>query len=205
MTVSKQRNRAIKAITSKLGSNDYLPIDYYIDTEARKTLNLPERPQGSNPYVGWMTQPTTIKESLCISEEGKDLIKKWEGFRGKAYLCPSKVWTIGYGHTKGVKPGDTMTRREAIRLFDEEIKQYEAIVQRLVKVSLTQGQYDALTSFVYNAGEGNLARSTLLRLVNQKQFDLAANEFTKWVYGAGRKKLAGLVNRRKDEKELFLS
>ena len=141
---------------------------------------------------------------MNTSKKGKALIKKHEGCRLKAYKCPAGVLTIGYGHTNNVRLDDVLTQDEAEKLLDIDINIKEKELNKLIKVSVTQNQYDALISFVFNLGVGNLKNSTLLRLLNQKNYKGAAQQFDRWVY-AGNKVLAGLVKRRAEEKELFLS
>lgn len=135
---------------------------------------------------------------------GKDIIKKWEGLRLKAYLCPAGVPTIGYGHTYNVKMGQTISVAQAELFLDHDYQDAEEQVLSLVKVPLTENQLGALTSFVFNLGAGNLSRSTLLRKLNQGDYTSAAEEFNKWVF-AGGKKLNGLVKRRAEERELFIT
>lgn len=135
---------------------------------------------------------------------GKDIIKKWEGLRLKAYLCPAGVPTIGYGHTYNVKMGQTISVAQAELFLDHDYQDAEEQVLSLVKVPLTENQLGALTSFVFNLGAGNLRISTLLRKLNQGDYTSAAEEFNKWVF-AGGKKLNGLVKRRAEERELFIA
>lgn len=118
--------------------------------------------------------------------------------------CPAGVLTIGYGHTNNVRLDDVLTQDEAEKLLDIDIKIKENELNKLIKVPVTQNQYDALISFVFNLGVVNLKNSTLLRLLNQKNYKGAAQQFDRWVY-AGNKVLASLVKRRAEEKELFLS
>lgn len=139
---------------------------------------------------------------MHISETGLALIRQFEGLRLSAYRCPAGIPTIGYGTTAGVKMGDTITKERAEELLREDVKRFEAQVLRLVKVPLTQGQFDALVSFVYNLGAGNLSNSTLLRLLNAGDYKGAAAQFDRWVYASG-KKLSGLVKRRAAERALF--
>jgi lysozyme len=138
------------------------------------------------------------------SAKGIELIKQWEGYRSKAYLCPAHKWTIGYGHTKTAKPGMTITSLDAERLLKQDMKVYEDAVNQLVKVPLSQYQFDALVSFTYNVGRGALSQSTLLRLLNVGNYPEAAKQFVRWVYGGG-VKLPGLISRREAERELFLN
>lgn len=141
---------------------------------------------------------------MKLSEKGKTLIKKYEGLKLSAYKCPADVWTIGYGHTAGVFEGQKITSDQADEFFDNDIKQFEKIVLELCNVPLKQGQFDALVSFVYNVGKTAFANSTLLKLLNQKKYTAAGNEFSRWVYVRD-KKLQGLVKRRIDERFLFFA
>jgi len=142
---------------------------------------------------------------MQTSKRGIELIKSFEGLRLDAYPDPGTggaPWTIGFGTTAGVKPGQTITKERAEELLREDVKRFEGYVDRLVKVPLTQGQYDALVSFVYNLGPGALERSTLLDQLNRGDYDSAAEQFGRWVK-AGGKTLAGLVRRRAAERALF--
>lgn len=141
---------------------------------------------------------------MQTSNTGIELIKRFEGCRLNAYQDSVGVWTIGYGHTKNVKKGMLITQDQADKFLKEDLKVYENYVKTYVSYNINQNQFDALVSFTYNVGGGNLQKSTLLVYLNQGKITFAANEFDKWTY-AGGKKLTGLVNRRKAEKELFLS
>ncbi len=102
---------------------------------------------------------------MKLSVNGMNHIKNWEGLRLKAYKCPAGVWTIGYGHTgPDVKPGGTITQAQADALLDKDTDDAESAVNTLVKVPLSQNQFDALVSFVFNTGIGSFKNSTLLRL-----------------------------------------
>lgn len=136
------------------------------------------------------------------SDNGVDIIKTFEGYRSRAYKDAVGVYTIGYGHTKGVKAGDVITKEKAEIYLREDLKDAENAVNKYVTVPLTQNQFDALVSFTFNLGAGNLKRSTLLKLLNQKQYSEASGQFSRWVY-AGGKKLNGLVTRRETEARLF--
>lgn len=138
------------------------------------------------------------------SQTGIDLIKSFESCQLKAYLCPAKVWTIGYGHTSGVKPGDEINQAQAERYLKADLVKVERDVNKVVRVPITQGQFDALTSFAFNCGSRALSTSTLLRKLNQGDYSGAAKEFSRWVY-AGGKVLAGLERRRRLEKRMFES
>lgn len=145
--------------------------------------------------------------SKKTAEPGKTLIKQFEGFRATAYLCPANVWTVGYGTTrisgKPVRSGMKVTTDEAENLLDEDLKRFEDAVNSLVQVEITQNQFDALVSFVYNVGVGSLQKSTLLKKLNAGLFSEAAEQFLRWDKAKG-KRLAGLTRRRKAERELFL-
>lgn len=144
---------------------------------------------------------------MRASDNAKALIKSYEGLRLKAYKCPANVWTIGYGHTKGVTPGMVINRQGAEELFNKDlydIAEYPiSDIFYKAKVTLTQNQFDALCSFVYNVGMGNFKKSTLLRkaLANPKDKSIYC-EFMKWNKAGGRE-IAGLTNRRKREADLY--
>lgn len=127
----------------------------------------------------------------------KDIILH-EGLRRKAYLCSAGVPTIGVGHTKGVKLGDTCTIQQAYNWLAEDVKESEQAVQNLVKVPLKQHEFDALVSFVFNIGATKFRRSTLLRMLNSGLRLAAAKQFGRWIIGG-----AGLVLRRERETKLF--
>ena len=141
---------------------------------------------------------------MHTSEKGLNIIKKHEGLKTKAYKCPAGKWTIGYGHTNNVRPDDVITEAEATELLIKDVFNSEGVINRLVHKTLNQAQFDALVSFVFNVGVGNFQKSTLLRKINEGDFAGAAQQFSRWVYAKGRK-LPGLVKRREEEKQLFLS
>ena len=141
---------------------------------------------------------------MKTSQRGLDLIKKWEGLRLEAYLCPAGVWTIGYGHIKGVKKGDKISQAQANTLLADDVANVaESAVNAYVNVPLNQEQFDALASFTFNLGGGNLKSSTLLKKLNDGDYLGAANEFKRWVK-AGGKTLNGLVDRREAEAQMFV-
>ena len=139
---------------------------------------------------------------MQISERGLALIKEFEGLYLKAYRCPAGVPTIGYGHTAGVAMGQTITEQQADEYLRRDVRQFERAVERLVKVPLTQGKFDALVSFAFNLGAGALQSSTLLRLLNSGDYAGAAAQFGRWTKAGGRV-LPGLVRRREAERRLF--
>jgi lysozyme len=138
-----------------------------------------------------------------LTEQGLNLIKRFEGFRSEAYQDSAGVWTVGYGTTQGVHPGMTVNRHEAEELLAKDIRWAEQAVNDLVTVPLGRHQFDALVSFVYNLGRGAFAGSTLLEIINTGQHALVARELTKWVY-AGGAPLRGLARRRVAEADLYL-
>jgi lysozyme len=143
---------------------------------------------------------------MNISENGINLIKKWEGFKSKAYQDSVGIWTVGYGSTgANIGPNSKITESEAIDMLKIHIQGVETAIRSRVKVTITQNQFDALCSFLYNIGTGKFNENscTLLRLLNQGNYRGAAEEFPKW-NRAGGKILQGLTNRRLDERELFL-
>lgn len=142
--------------------------------------------------------------NLAYSSKGLALTEQFEGLRLTAYQDSVGVWTIGYGHTGAdVHPGLTITQEQASALLSKDVASAVADVNRLVKVPLTQNQFDALVDFVFNVGGGNFATSTLLRDLNAGNYAAAAAQFPRWVH-AGGEILPGLVARRKAEQTLFL-
>ncbi|WP_273889673.1 lysozyme [Serratia marcescens] len=146
---------------------------------------------------------------MNISKNGIELIKRFEGLELEAYQDSVGVWTIGYGWTqavdgKKIAPGMRIDQTTADRLLKCGVVQYEQGVNQLVKVRITQGQFDALVSFAYNLGLRSLSTSTLLRKLNDGDKQGAADEFGRWV-NAGGKRLDGLVTRRAAERRMFLS
>ena len=141
---------------------------------------------------------------MDISDNGLMLVTASEGLRLEAYLDGGGVPTIGYGHTKGVKMADKITQYEALVFLRSDIKGSVDVVNKLVKVPLNQNQFDALVDFVFNLGEGAFARSTLLNMLNARNYEGASYEFQKWNHDNG-KVVAGLTIRRKKEADLFRS
>jgi lysozyme len=141
---------------------------------------------------------------MTISDEGLELIAKYEGCRLNAYKTQAGVWTIGYGHTSGVKEGDTLTsEEEAKALLKEDMKKYSDYVNEFAKngiiiFPINQNQFDALTSFCYSCGAGSLKK-----LVYDRDEQTVADKMCEYAKKDGRV-LPGLVRRRKEEKALFL-
>lgn len=145
-----------------------------------------------------------IDHTQGISSKGLALIQEFEGCRLTAYLDAVGVPTIGWGSTHGVYLGQCITQEQADEMLRTDLKPCEDAVRTLVKVPLTQGQFDALCSFVYNLGEGAFSQSTLLKLLNQQYYHSAADEFLRW-NRAGGQILPGLTRRRMAERQMFLS
>lgn len=146
---------------------------------------------------------------MQTSDKGIALIRQFEGCKLTAYHDSVGVWTIGYGWTqpvdgKPIRAGMTIKQETAERLLKTGLVSYESDVSRMVKVGLTQGQFDALVSFTYNLGARSLSTSTLLRKLNVGDYAGAADEFLRW-NKAGGKVLNGLTRRREAERALFLS
>ncbi len=140
---------------------------------------------------------------MTISEQGLNLIKRYEGCVLKAYRCPAGVLTIGYGHTGGVREGQVITRKEADEYLKRDVKAVETCISTAVQSRLSQNQFDALCSFTFNVGCGNFLRSTLLKKIKVNPSDPAIRaEFAKWVH-AKSVVLPGLVKRRKEEADLY--
>tara|TARA_Y100000361_G_C11050372_1_gene284830 strand:+ start:226 stop:651 length:426 start_codon:yes stop_codon:yes gene_type:complete len=139
-----------------------------------------------------------------ISEKGIDLIKEFEGLELVSYLCPAKVWTIGYGHIKGVEEGMEWTEEQAEGALKEELLGFCKYVEEYVKVPLNQNQFDALVSWTYNLGPTNLKQSTMLKVLNEGNYDEVPEQIKRWNKARGQV-LNGLVRRREAEAELFVS
>jgi lysozyme len=156
-----------------------------------------------------------------ISKKAMEMIKHHEGVRFKPYRCPAALWTIGVGHVLypeqgkmkmedraqfALRPEDarTFTKEEVDEILAQDLRRFVAGVSRYCPGSLTQGQLDALVSFAFNVGLGTLQRSTLRQKHNRGDYEGAAEEFLKFTK-AGGKVLRGLVNRRNDERALYMS
>ena len=139
---------------------------------------------------------------MKTSHEGLALIKKFEGLELTAYQCSAGVWTIGYGHTKGVQPGDEWSQSHAEHMLEIELEEYEGYINNAVKVALSQNQFDALVSWVYNLGSSNLHASTMLKVLNSGDYEGVPAQIKRW-NKAGGKVLQGLIRRREAEALLF--
>lgn len=147
---------------------------------------------------------------MKISEKGLNLIKEFEGLVLKPYKDAVGIPTIGYGNTyyedgRKVSLSDpAITEARATDLLKMVVKRYEDAINRYVQVPITQNQFDALVSFAYNVGNENVRKSTLMKLLNRKQYTEAADQLLRW-NKAGGKTLRGLTRRRQAERTLFLS
>lgn len=142
---------------------------------------------------------------MNIGQKGLDLIRSFEGLRLHAYKAvpTEEYYTIGYGHYgPDVKSNESITEAQAEELLKRDLQRFVTAVTGMLKTTVNQNQFDALVSFAYNCGPGNLKTSTLLAYVNQRNFKAAAAEFGKWTH-AGGKVLQGLVRRRAAEAKLF--
>ena len=145
---------------------------------------------------------------MRMTKEGLALIKRFEGFRGKAYRDPVGVWTIGYGHTSmagppSVSEGLEVSRAEADAILRRDVEQFARDVASCLRVALSPAQFSALVSFAYNVGTGNFRASSVLKAVNAGDFAAVPRRLQLWTKAGGRV-LPGLIKRRAAEAELFL-
>lgn len=137
-------------------------------------------------------------------KQAANLIKAAEGCRLNAYKCPAGIWTIGYGHTKNVKAGDTWTQEQADKALEQDIETYrKAVLIACPSLEHYPNRLVACISLAYNIGTGAFASSSVARYIRRGEYRAAADAFGLWV-NAGGKKLPGLVTRRQREKEVFL-
>ena len=140
---------------------------------------------------------------MKISQKGIDLIKKFEGCKLYAYRDSVGVATIGYGHIKGVKMGMSITQQQAETFLKDDIKPIETFLNGM-GINYTQGQFDALTSWIFNLGQGNFKSSTMYKYIVARKSDLEiTDQMVKW-HNAGGKPLIGLMKRRCSEANMFL-
>lgn len=141
---------------------------------------------------------------MKTSSKGLELIKEFESCKLEAYQCSAGAWTIGYGHTRGVEEGDKITKKQAEALLADDIEMVEHHLERLVTVELAQHQYDAIVSWCFNLGCGNLRASTLLQVINSGDLKGVSEQILRWdKAGQPLKPVAGLTRRRKAEARLF--
>ncbi|HCU0428839.1 lysozyme [Serratia marcescens] len=144
---------------------------------------------------------------MKTSASGREFIKGFESLRLKAYPDPGtggKPWTIGWGHTKGVKQGDRITHEQAEQFLSDDLAVFELTVNSAIKRPMTQNQFDAMVSLAFNIGGPNFAQSTLVKNFNTGDVQGAADQFPRWKFSDG-KVMPGLVKRRAAEREMFLS
>lgn len=146
---------------------------------------------------------------MNISDQGINAIKLFEGSNKKgdlhyAYQCSAGVWTCGFGSTGGVTKDTVWTEAQAQSALAHDLLRFESAVRNAVTVPLSQNQFDALVSFTFNLGEGNLRKSTLLRLLNASDYVGAAGQFPRWDWVNG-KPNAGVRRRRVAEQEIFIN
>ncbi len=140
---------------------------------------------------------------MKISQRGIDLIKSFEGCKLTAYKCPAGVWTIGYGSTgPAIKEGLRWTQEQAEAALLKHVTEFESAVNSLVTVPITQAQFDALVSFVYNVGPRAFRESTMLDLLNDGDYSGAAGQFGRWI-NKGTPAEPGLRRRREAERQMF--
>lgn len=145
----------------------------------------------------------TPRQPMRVSKVLIKSIRRFESFRSKAYQDTKGVWTIGYGHTLNVKEGDSITRKEAEKMLQDDLKEYESYVDSLDICQNDQCHFDALTDFAYNCGIENLRTSNLLQIIRQgREESEIREEFMKWIY-SGKRKLRGLALRRKWEADRY--
>ncbi len=151
-----------------------------------------------------------VKESLSsaagpkrTNRNGLLLIKSFEGLRLKAYKDAVNIWTIGYGTTRDVRPGQVISEAQAVEFLQKDLARFEKSINEVIKTPINDNQFSALACFTYNVGSGAFRSSTLLRKLNAGDIRGAANELLRWDKAGGRT-LAGLTRRRKAERALFL-
>jgi lysozyme len=141
---------------------------------------------------------------MNISDDGLALIRGFEGCKLKAYQDGGGIWTIGVGHTGGVKINDVITEADATNFLISDVREAVDAINYFLEVPLNQNQFDALCSFTFNLGVGSFQTSTLLKKLNNSDYAGAAQQFLRWVYDNG-KMVPGLLNRRVSESKLFLT
>lgn len=152
-----------------------------------------------------------IDDGLHVSENGLRHIANEEGCRSKAYQCSAHVWTVGLGHTTGIKPGMKATNKEVAEYFVKDVGQAETVVNKSITQKPSQAEYDMMVSFVFNLGAGNFTESTLLKKFNQGDNSGACRQYSRWVYVDGQdcriegSNCAGIPKRRETEKDICLN
>ncbi len=147
-------------------------------------------------------QPPAPFFARRINQDGIDLIREYEGLHLTPYLCPGRIWTIGYGHTRTVRAGMTITPAQADQLLNEDLGLFERAVSRLVTVPLNDNQFSALVCFTFNVGAGNFESSTLLKLLNRGWYEQVPAQLMRWNRANG-EVFGGLYRRRAAEARLW--
>lgn len=212
-TLSKAEIEEIQRLLNSHGFN--LKVDgicgektlkAFKDFKSQNYLEFPE-------YIGETTyrvlRRQTVHSHCLVNTRTLDLIKEFEGLSLKSYLCPAGVPTIGYGNTfypnkTRVKLGETITKDAADEMLILTVNEFATMCLKLVKVPLTENQLGALTSLMFNIGITAFKNSTLLKVLNRRDYNKAANEFLRWNKANG-KTLQGLIRRREAERNLFLT
>lgn len=209
--LNKEETKYIQRLLQKQGYH-HVAVDGIVGNITRTALN-------DFKHDNWLGEPNLIGQTTLnllekqkiiktINKEGLELIKHFEGLRLQAYKCPAGIPTIGYGSTfypdgTKVKMGDSITTVQAENLLKNTLKIFERGVDDAVTVSLTDNQFSALVSFTFNVGLNAFRNSTLLRMLNLKNYNGAADQLLRW-NKAGNQTLAGLTRRRQAERNLFL-
>lgn len=145
---------------------------------------------------------STLRSTRRTNSDGIALIKDFEGLHLTPYLCPAKIWTIGYGHTRTVQAGMQITPQQAAELLDDDLRLVERAVQRIISVPLNDNQFSALVSFAFNVGVNNFQNSTLLKLLNRGWYEQVPAQLMRWNRAHG-EVLGGLSRRRAAEAQLW--
>lgn len=191
-------------------SGDRVVIDRMVEGHVgtEPAPSAPSKSTAQSAQAAPVPQATSVAakgQAMSVSQRGVELVSKYESCRLQAYKCPAGVWVIGYGHTAGVNPGDTLpSQQAAMDLLKKDLEKYASYVNACVTkgkiaFALNQNQFDALTSFVYNCGNGNLEK-----LVMDRDAATVAEKILQYNKGGG-KVLADLTRRRQEEHDLFLS
>ena len=141
---------------------------------------------------------------MKVSDDMLHALKRFEGYRTKAYRCPAGVWTCGYGHTKGVTARTTCNKNKALAWLRADFEPIERFLSAIPEVCKSQGRFDACADFCFNLGVNAFKGSTLLKQIQKKSsVSIIQAEFLKWIY-AGGKPLEGLKNRRRWEAQKWV-
>lgn len=194
------------AIAASTPANDKPIFDvirrYDDDNDGISQLEFEIVKRGITAY--YAQQPMPSIRSRQIGTKGLVLLKFYEGLKLESYLCPAKVWTIGYGSTgPNVKAGMKITENEALELLDHDLDRFEEAVDKMAPHA-SQNQFDAMVCLAFNIGIAAFRRSTVLKQHTAANYQLAANAFKMWNKGGG-VVLSGLVKRRESERLLYLS